>query len=119
MQQSSIRSARRDQALATTAFAALTWSNSRKATAGSWIERPASRSRAVGPGSRARVRRGNHKDIRSPHQGTALTDLDGVIDCVDSTADSIVDELLCKQFPNGGACPTPVATPTPTPISTP
>lgn len=51
--------------------------------------------------------------------GTALTDLDGVIDCVDSTADSIVDELLCKQFPNGGACPTPVATPTPTPTSTP
>jgi hypothetical protein len=46
--------------------------------------------------------------------GTALTDLDGVIACIDSTADQIVDELLCLQFPNGGACPTPVPTPVPT-----
>jgi len=47
--------------------------------------------------------------------GTTLTDLDALIGCVDSTADQIIDELLCLQFPNGGACATPVPTPTPTP----
>jgi hypothetical protein len=43
-----------------------------------------------------------------------------VKDCIDSTADSIVDELLCMQFPNGNACPTPTSTaPTPTVTPTP
>ena len=44
--------------------------------------------------------------------GSALTDVQGVTDCVDATADSIVDELLCLQFPrNGGAdWPCPVDT---------
>jgi hypothetical protein len=41
--------------------------------------------------------------------GTALASLQDLIDCVDTTADAIVDELLCLQFPrNGGAdwpCP--------------
>jgi hypothetical protein len=31
--------------------------------------------------------------------GTALTDLQGAIDCVDATANDIVAELLCLQFP--------------------
>lgn len=42
--------------------------------------------------------------------GTALSTLQDLIDCVDTSADAIVDELLCFQFPrNGGAdwpCPT-------------
>jgi hypothetical protein len=53
--------------------------------------------------------------------GTAvpLTDLDDVIDCIDTTADLVTDELLCLQFRgNGGAdwpCPaegTPTTTTT-------
>jgi hypothetical protein len=54
-----------------------------------------------------------------PCPGPTLADIDGVIDCVDSTADQLVDGLLCLQFPNGAACPTPVLTPTPTPTATP
>ncbi len=46
-----------------------------------------------------------------------MTDIGAVIDCVDSTADELIDGLLCLQFPNGAACPTPV--PTPTRTSTP
>ena len=58
-----------------------------------------------------------------------LGDIDGVIQCVDDTADRLIDGLLCLQFPNAGACPgaqptpcataTPVDTPTPTPTTTP
>ena len=50
--------------------------------------------------------------------GATLTTMDDVVDCIDSTADQIVDELLCMQFPNGNACPTPAATPTATPTPT-
>lgn len=47
--------------------------------------------------------------------GTPLATLDDLIDCVDSSADAIVDELLCLQFPNTWSCPAPDPTPTPTP----
>jgi hypothetical protein len=54
-----------------------------------------------------------------PCPGPTLGDMDGVIGCVDSIADGVVDTLLCLQFPNSGAaCATP-AVPTPTPTSTP
>jgi hypothetical protein len=33
--------------------------------------------------------------------GQPLTDLDGLSGCVDSSADEIVDDLLCMQFPSG------------------
>ena len=36
--------------------------------------------------------------------GTALTDLGDLISCVDASADEIVDELLCLQFPGVYAC---------------
>ncbi len=48
-----------------------------------------------------------------PCPGPTLATMDDVVDCLDSTADQIVDELLCMQFPNGNACPTPNPTPTP------
>jgi hypothetical protein len=54
-----------------------------------------------------------------PCPGPTMSGINDVIDCVDSTADHLVDGLLCLQFPNGAACPTPVATPTPTPTATP
>ena len=37
--------------------------------------------------------------------GTSVTTLDNLIDCVDTTADAITDELLCLQFPSGWPCP--------------
>jgi hypothetical protein len=37
--------------------------------------------------------------------GTSVTTLDNLIDCVDTTADAVVDELLCLQFPSGWPCP--------------
>jgi hypothetical protein len=37
--------------------------------------------------------------------GPALSSLDDLIDCVDTSADAIVDELLCEQFPTGWPCP--------------
>ena len=41
--------------------------------------------------------------------GTALSTLDDLIGCVDTTADAVTDELMCLQFRcNGGAdwpCP--------------
>jgi hypothetical protein len=37
--------------------------------------------------------------------GTAVTTLDELIDCVDSTADDITQELLCLQFTSGWPCP--------------
>jgi hypothetical protein len=54
-----------------------------------------------------------------PCPGPTLATMDDVVDCIDSTADQIVDELLCMQFPNGNACPTPAVTPTPTVTPTP
>jgi len=36
---------------------------------------------------------------------TPVTTLDELIDCVDTTVDSISDELLCIQFPSGWPCP--------------
>lgn len=54
-----------------------------------------------------------------PCPGPTLATMDDVTDCIDTTADQIVDELLCMQFPNGNACPTPVVTPTPTVTPTP
>ena len=58
--------------------------------------------------------------IAAPCPGPTPGTLSGLIGCVDDTADQLVDKLLCLQFPNGGACPTPSpAVPTPTPTSTP
>ena len=37
--------------------------------------------------------------------GTALSTLDELIDCVDSSADAVADELLCLQFRSGWPCP--------------
>lgn len=62
-----------------------------------------------------------------PHEGPCprptLGDIDGVIGCVDDTADALIDGLLCLQFPNAGGCPvaspTPCAVPTPSPTATP
>lgn len=34
-----------------------------------------------------------------------LANIDDLITCVDSSADAIVDELLCMQFPTGWPCP--------------
>jgi hypothetical protein len=55
--------------------------------------------------------------------GTALTTLDDLIACVDSSADTIVDEVLCLQFPQSYPCasasPDPTSTVTPTPEVTP
>ena len=47
--------------------------------------------------------------------GTALTTLDDLIACVDTSADAILDEVLCLQFPSSYPCasPSPDATPTP------
>jgi len=55
----------------------------------------------------------------TPCPGPTLGDLNGLIDCVDRTADAMVTSLLCLQFPNAVACPTATPTPTPTPTSTP
>jgi hypothetical protein len=37
--------------------------------------------------------------------GASVTTLDELIDCVDFTADEIIQELLCLQFPSGWPCP--------------
>ena len=53
--------------------------------------------------------------------GAPVTSINELIACVDSSADAIVEELLCIQFP-GYPCPvegTPAATPTPSPTPTP
>ncbi len=53
--------------------------------------------------------------------GTTLTTLDDLIACVDTSADTIVDELLALQFPTSYpvATASPDATPTPTVTPTP
>lgn len=38
--------------------------------------------------------------------GPALSNLGDLIDCIDTAANAIVDELLCEQFPSGWPCPT-------------
>jgi hypothetical protein len=43
--------------------------------------------------------------------GTSVTTLDNLIDCVDTTADAIIQELLCLQFPSGWPCPPPDGSP--------
>jgi hypothetical protein len=59
-----------------------------------------------------------HCPTNSPCPGPTLGDIEGVIHCVDDVADGLVGNVLCLQFPNGGACPTPVV-PTPTVTPTP
>lgn len=59
-----------------------------------------------------------HCPINEPCPGPTLGDIDGVIQCVDDVADALVGNVLCLQFPNAGACPTPAA-PTPTVTPTP
>jgi hypothetical protein len=71
------------------------------------------------PGNAKGITWWEHCPNNQPCPGPTLGDLDGAIDCVDSTADALVDGLLCLQFPNGAACPTPVLPPTPTPTVTP
>lgn len=71
------------------------------------------------PGPNKPITWWEHCPTNEPCPGPTLGDIDDVIDCVDSTADQLVDGLLCLQFPNGAACPTPVLTPTPTPTTTP
>jgi hypothetical protein len=60
-----------------------------------------------------------HCPNNEPCPGPTLGDIDGVIQCVDDVADELVGNVLCLQFPNGGACPTPAAPPTPTVTPTP
>jgi hypothetical protein len=48
-----------------------------------------------------------------PCPGPTLNDDSDLSNCVDSVADGVVGNLLCLQFPNKGACPTPVPTSTP------
>ena len=50
-----------------------------------------------------------------PCPGPTMNDDSDLSDCVDRVADSVVGNLLCLQFPNQGACPTPVPMPTSTP----
>jgi hypothetical protein len=39
--------------------------------------------------------------------GTPLSTRDDLVACVDSSADRIVDEMLCLQFPTTWTCPPP------------
>jgi len=75
------------------------------------------------PGSVKEITWWEHCPTNASCPGPTLGDLDGLIGCVDSAADQLVDRVLCLQFPNAGACPTatptPGDTPTPTPTSTP
>lgn len=71
------------------------------------------------PGGGQHITWWEHCPTNEPCPGPTLGNMDGVINCVDDAADALVDGLLCLQFPNGQACPTPVLTPTPTPTSTP
>ncbi len=73
------------------------------------------------PGNAKGITWWEHCPTSAPCPGPTLGDLDGLIGCVDSTADQLVDKVVCLQFPNAGACPTvtPGDTPTPTPASTP
>jgi hypothetical protein len=61
-----------------------------------------------------------HCPTNDPCPGPTLASDDDMIDCIDSSADQLVDGLLCLQFPNGAACgPTPTPTPVETPTATP
>jgi len=66
------------------------------------------------PGNAKSITWWEHCPGNDPCPGPTLGDLDGLIDCVDQTADTLVGGLLCLQFPNAGACPTAVPTPIPT-----
>ena len=65
------------------------------------------------PGNPKGITWWEHCPINEPCPGPTLGNLAGVIDCVDATADQLVGNVLCLQFPNGNACPTPNPTPTP------
>ncbi len=71
------------------------------------------------PGNAKAITWWEHCPNNVPCPGPTLGDIDGVIGCVDSIADSTVDTLLCLQFPNGAACATPVPTATPAATPTP
>jgi hypothetical protein len=43
--------------------------------------------------------------------GASVTTLNDLIDCVDATADEMIQELLCRQFPSGWPCPPPDGSP--------
>lgn len=60
-----------------------------------------------------------HCPNNQPCPGPTLGNIGGVIQCVDDVADGVVSNVLCLQFPNGGACATPAPTATPTATSTP
>ena len=70
------------------------------------------------PGGGQHITWWEHCPTNEPCPGPTLNDMDDVIGCVDAAADALVDGLLCLQFPNGQACPTP-AVPTPTVTPTP
>jgi len=57
--------------------------------------------------------------INDPCPGPTMNDDSDLSDCVDSVADDVVGKLLCLQFPNREACPTPTPTSTPEPSATP
>jgi len=46
--------------------------------------------------------------------GAAVGTMDQLIDCVDASADTVVDQLLCMQFPTGWPCPAEASTTTTT-----
>lgn len=65
------------------------------------------------PGNKNVITWWEHCPTNEPCPGPTLANLDGLIQCVDATADQLVGNVLCLQFPNGSACPTPNPTPTP------
>ncbi len=50
--------------------------------------------------------------------GTAVATMNDLIDCLDASADTVVDELLCLQFRSGWPCPTESTTTTTTSTTT-
>lgn len=60
-----------------------------------------------------------HCPVNASCPGSSLSDIHDVVECVNDIADGLVGNVLCLQFPNGGACPTPAAPPTPTVTPTP
>ena len=50
--------------------------------------------------------------------GATVGTINELIDCVDASADAVVDEVLCLQFPTGWPCPAEGSTTTTTTTST-
>jgi len=50
--------------------------------------------------------------------GATVGTMNQLIDCLDASADAVVDELLCLQFPSGWPCPTESTTTTTTTSTT-